>query len=1033
MRGMYIATSRIPPRAVPPSAPVLSRNVLSFNSIQIVLLSTPAPGQNIVQYNFERAPALVGPYTIVGSNSTGVLTDLGLTPATTYFYRGRATQTDNQVSSYCSAGEATTFAIVDSSILIRSAVEEGPSSARIVIEAFPPNTRTVTRYFLQRSLDGVAWDNVDVTDQVAASEIPAEITSTPNKWVHPSGTYLGNPAFTTIQAAFDTLDPGDHLAIAYAVYAERGVLTRSGTAANPIIVRCADYNNRPVFDGQDSTSVVPGWNAPFTAGRTQLLSVMANHVTVDGLNFIRSPQGGILVGDAANNGNFTFAINTFYTGNKIIRCSVIGSETAFRTINVDGLDVLGCTFRDCQRSFYRADGFPEDNPTWGSAVSLMGKRINFIENTVAQSSGEGVHLGIHIKFGDDNTFIQCENVVLRNNRIFDCWSAPLYISNVDVGVVERNVIYHSGDTRYWQYASSGYPKYCIDIASESGDPGVGGWPPPNGFIGARDLIIRNNIATGALHGMRFTNWPSQNTTRVKVLHNTFFRSVGGTFPDGASLIENEEPSLSDITFWGNIVYDAVSAQMCRTWLQPGGAWSHGDNIFSTNPPAALIGTGDIITTNPGLANKDYAPALTPYPAVTVLDTTQSKLVQGSVAVNSASALPEVLTDFYGNVRPRHTGNLDRGAISLSKPSIIEFVDTAMPSGGAFYRAAFQNDAGVISGYSPASFTGGAAAPSPTLLSRFAGLTGPTIVQDYGNGVEFAFTGTDSITGQVWSPTSPQLWGSQSGNPQIQALTNLSHTEPGINNFTNWSLSLVPGVGLRIVRNSPYLQADQAAFRIKPSAPFASQSMVYIRGKIKLDATWPSGPDQFIALAEVKIAGTNQKVECTLNKEFGVWWMKLTAARADGGGANSIWGTGFSPSVTCTPAQDSFFQTAGQDTFFRSFTPTFGSWMTYEFAFRLQDGLGQVQGNGASGWCYAAIATGSPSDPPANGSATSRLYVPGRNMHGNFGVGANGGATLVFPFNCYTDANMTGKTFEVGEIEVRTSWPADASSRPAEAI
>jgi hypothetical protein len=711
MRGMYIATSRIPPRAVPPSAPVLSRNVLSFNSIQIVLLSTPAPGQNIVQYTFERAPALIGPYTIIGSNSTGVLTDLNLSPATTYFYRGRAVQTDNQLSSYCSAGEATTFAIVDSSILIRSAVEEGPSSARIVIEAFPPNTRTVTRYFLQRSLDGVQWESIDVTDQVAASEIPPEITSTPNKWVHPSGTYLGNPAFTTPQAAFDTLNPGDHVAIAPGTYASRGVITRSGTAANPIIVRCADYNNRPVFDGQYSASVVPGWNSPsndpdrFGTGRTQLLSVMANHVTVDGLNFIRSPQGGILVGPANNNGNFINAdqVNTFYTGNRIIRCSVIGSETAFRTINVDGIDVLGCEFRDCQRAYYRDDGFPDDNPTFGSAVSLMGKRINFIENIVGQSSGEGIHLGIHIRFGADapNAFIQAENAVIRNNRIFNCWSAPIYVSNVDGGVIERNAIWMTSETRYWHFQSNGYPRYCIDIASESREPSIGGWVPPNGFVGARDLVIMNNIATGALNVMRFTNWPQQDTTRVKVLHNTFYRSVGGTFPQGASVIANEEPDLSDITFWANIVYDAVAAQMCRTWLTPSGVWARGYNIFSTNPPAALNGTGDIITTNPGLVNKDYVPTATPYPDFTLLDPAQSKLVQGSVAVNSSPALPEVITDFYGNVRPRHTGNFDRGAISLSKPNIIEFVDTAMPIGGAFYRAAFQNDAGVISGYSPA--------------------------------------------------------------------------------------------------------------------------------------------------------------------------------------------------------------------------------------------------------------------------------------------------------------------------------------------
>jgi len=595
-----------------PSTPELGQPTsVTFSSVTVPLnrpSTGPAP---ISSYTIQRSlngttwtTAATG--ALIFGNPPVAFVDGGRLALTTYFYRALAEDTGGRVSDYCATVSVTT--------------REGAGT----------------------------------------SELPAFNTQTPTIRVSASGTLGGLSAFTTLQAAFNVANPGDVIAIGPGTYAQRAVMTRSGTAASPIYVRPWDYNSRPTFDGQYSSSVVPGWNAPFDAGRTQLLSVMANHVTVDGLNFIRSPQGGILVGDAANNGNFTFAISTFYSGNKIIRCSVIGSETAFRTINVDGLQVLGCTFLDCQRSFYRADGFPEDNPTWGSAMSLMGKNILLAENTVGQSSGEGIHLGIHIKFGDDNAFTQCENVTLRNNRIFDCWSAPLYISNVDGGVIERNVIYMTNDTRYWQYAANGYPRFAIDISSESGDPSVGGWPPPNGFIGARDLIIRNNIITGALTPLLFNDWPLQATTRVKVLNNTIYRSVGGTFAAGASVIQNAESSLTDITFKNNLVYDAIPAQMCRQWLTPGGTWSRGANLFSTAPPSALSGAGDVITASPGILNPAYTPGGT-YPAVVEFDTNNIRLQSGSPALSAGEALADVTNDFFGNPRPTGGAAYDIGA------------------------------------------------------------------------------------------------------------------------------------------------------------------------------------------------------------------------------------------------------------------------------------------------------------------------------------------------------------------------------------
>ncbi len=524
----------------PPGAPTVT--ALSTSELRAVF--TAPAGFNIAsflpQFSFDGVI-----WEALATSTTGTVSRTGLNPNTRGYFRAAAVDAVGSASAYGTIASAFTDASAASGAPSLSLALSGSTAINVTIAATPAATKSIIYYEVQRSLTGTGgWSDVSLTETDAASEIPAQITSTPNKWVDASGSYQGNGAFTTIQAAFDTLNPGDHLAIAPGTYAERAVLTRSGTLAQPIIIRCADYSNRPTIDGEYSSTIIPGWQAPFTPGMTQLLTIQSNYVTVDGINLIRSRSGGILVGDGYNNSAFLFPdrVNTFWFGNKVIRCSVIGCETAFRTINPDGCDVYGCTFLDCQQAYFRADGFPEDDPTWGSAVSLMGKNITFVENLVGQSSGEGIHAGVHIGFGggDGYAFTQCENLVLRNNRVFDCWSAAVYLSNIDGGVVERNVVYNSGDTRYWQYATSGYPKAGMSFASESGDPSVGGVLPENLFIGARDVVVRNNIVTGYLVCFDFADWPSQATTRIKILNNTFYRSVGGTFAAGASLIKNAE-------------------------------------------------------------------------------------------------------------------------------------------------------------------------------------------------------------------------------------------------------------------------------------------------------------------------------------------------------------------------------------------------------------------------------------------------------------------------------------------------------------
>ncbi len=477
------------------------------------------------------------------------------------------------------------------------------------------------------------------------SELPAFNTATPTKYVAASGNYLGNSAYTTFAAANAAAVPGDVIAVAPGTYTQTALITTSGTALQPITWRAADPLDKPVIDGQNVRPV--GWNeSGFAAGSSSLVSIAASHIVWDSIDVVNSRGFGIITGPANNNGSFIADINQWFFNISVLRTRIIGMDgVSLRTFNVDGAYFGGCTILDAQRPFYRADGFPEDNPTWGMAVSLMGKNVSMVECTVGQSSGEGIHAGHHISFGA-GAFIQAENLTVRKCTIFDCWSAPLYISNVDGGAFDRNLIFMSSDTRYWQYGASGYPRFCVDFGSESG--AFGNPTPPNGLIGSRNLTFTNNVLTGALQCLVFTEWPGQQFSNITIANNTIYRSVGGTFPSGATCVRNEHTNLTNLTFRNNLIYDA-DGRVCNEWNAMLGTNTVSHNLWSHAPPANISGSNQVVTTSPGLNNAGYGVSNT-FPAVPTFNTDAFRILTNSPANDAGIALAGVTLDYFGNSR-----------------------------------------------------------------------------------------------------------------------------------------------------------------------------------------------------------------------------------------------------------------------------------------------------------------------------------------------------------------------------------------------
>lgn len=362
----------------------------------------------------------------------------------------------------------------------------------------------------------------------------------------------------------------------------------------------------------------------------------------------------------------------------------------------------------------------------------------------------------------------------------------------------------------------------------------------------------------------------------------------------------------------------------------------------------------------------------------------------------------------------------------------------LDSGGvasSVYRVAARDNAGNLSDYSAAA---SATSSGLALSSQFAGLNALVQTNIYTDGVERRFDGTDSVTGQVFSSTSPQAWGGQTTQPVIQFLGGT-----GRNPDTVWSTSFVtnaPGnrTALRVRRLLSHVQPSQAAYRIRTNAVWDTQGMYYCRKKLFIPSSFPTTATGFFVLDEIKVNGageTEDRVAWIITRENfngADRWLSQVSATWTNGTDVGTWNAG----TPVTPAQDSFFQSRfykqGAFADGTGLTIDSGRWITTEFACRLQDGSNRVAGNGARGWLYCAVSVGTATDPAANGTGTMRAYVEARNMTDNFAATAPSGNGIAFPFNFYSTLPIEGIDFYLHSLECYDYWPADASAHPVNA-
>jgi chitodextrinase len=207
-----------------------------------------------------------------------------------------------------------------------------------------------------------------------------------------------------------------------------------------------------------------------------------------------------------------------------------------------------------------------------------------------------------------------ENLRIAGNETYDNFSQGVYLDNARFNTVEGNLIYCTGNTRYYR---DGFPGQGIAIANEAYSTA----------LPSSDNKILNNIVVGTRWGFYYGNFENggglKNTT---IANNTFYKTA------------QEIVRITNDTHANSLVENNIFQQ--AGGLGPsvlGTGVTFQNNAWYGVTPGAAAGSGDVIG-NPMFANAGGFRAA------------DYKIALGSIAQGRALALSLVTTDYFGASR-----------------------------------------------------------------------------------------------------------------------------------------------------------------------------------------------------------------------------------------------------------------------------------------------------------------------------------------------------------------------------------------------
>ena len=433
-----------------------------------------------------------------------------------------------------------------------------------------------------------------------------------------SGTSLSSP-FRTIQKGANSISAGDVLCVLGGNYHEVVTVHKSGTAANPINITAYPGQN-PVIDGRSGVECL---NCGLPNGS------IASTDPVSGKGFNYNPLVGI-EGDYVHFEGFTIT-------RSMGRCVRIWTENR----HVAGVVIRNNSIRDCRSGgvvlINKPDGTRIENNDvsmagsfatysrsagsldWSSGISSIFATNTIIKgNVIHENWGEGVIIGR-----------DSAHTIFEDNVLYDNYALQLYVHATDDALVQRNLLYHTGNPEYFR---GGGPSACIVITSAEPQ-----WKTGD----VTDIRVLNNIVTGCSSNISI--WDGVGQVRdVTIANNTLVNAnVPGGSPVGIRVGFSNQGNMSNVLITNNLVLQD-SGNLISEHGQSGVTFIN--NLWSrANIPTRASSSGDVIG-DPQL--------LKPYGALKAgaVQAQWYRIGPDSPAIGRASPLSQITKDFFGSTR-----------------------------------------------------------------------------------------------------------------------------------------------------------------------------------------------------------------------------------------------------------------------------------------------------------------------------------------------------------------------------------------------
>lgn len=501
------------------------------------------------------------------------------------------------------------------------------------------------------------WNSLAVAFSLIAISASANAA---NLYVSLSGN---NANAGTLAAPFRTLtwagvkaQPGDVIYVRGGVYNENVNIIAKGTATAPILFTSYP-GEKAIYDGTGLSNTVL-----FSLNETEYVTASgfevrnASNIAVSGWRTRHTSFVNNVVHDAMRNG--------IYFG--------YDSPGASSDAVIEGNQVYNCVKENSAHAMQGG---------WASTVSIHHTERARVEgNKIWNNDGEAIAV------------ILSNNVNVTANETYDNFSQGVFLDNARYNVVDGNLIYSTGNTRYFR---DGYPGMGIAIANELYD-----YSNPSS-----DNTIINNIVINTRWGFLYGNFEAggglKNTT---IANNTFYKS-------STALIDIWQDTHANSVVENNIFHQVGGASV--SGLSGSGVTFRNNQWYGGTPSGATAGAGDVYG-NPAFANAGG------------LKAADYKLTASSMAIGKARDLSSIVTsDYFGTAR---VAPFDIGAHQFSSGASA---DSQAPAAPGNLRPTYGNATRIDLAWNAATDN--------------VAVTGYTIRR---NGASVA-----TITGTTWSDTS----------------------------------------------------------------------------------------------------------------------------------------------------------------------------------------------------------------------------------------------------------------------------------------